>query len=225
MKENVLDILLLRPNEIVRAFLHLRPKGVAMKNKTRLITGTAMLTALAVGLQYIEISIPIMPSFIKLDFSDLPEIIGAFAYGPLAGVVIALLKNLIHMAVSQSGFVGELSNFILGAVFSLVAGLIYKTNKTKKTALLAGVIASLSMALVSILSNRFIIYPLYYSVLGLPENAVLDMYQLILPSVKSVFEAILIFNTPFTFIKGLLCLGITMLIYKPLSPILKGKRD
>ena len=92
-------------------------------NKIRLITGTAMLTAVAVGLQYVEIAIPIMPSIIKLDFSDLPELIGAFAYGPLAGVIIALLKNLIHMAVSQSGFVGELSNFLLGASFALVAGL------------------------------------------------------------------------------------------------------
>jgi riboflavin transporter FmnP len=76
-----------------------------------------MLTAAAVILQYIEISIPIMPSFIKLDFSDLPALLGAFAYGPLAGIAIELLKNLIHMAVSQSGFVGELSNFILGAAF------------------------------------------------------------------------------------------------------------
>ena len=63
--------------------------------KIRTVTGTAMQTAVAVGLQYIEISIPIMPSFIKLDFSDLPELIGAFAYGPLAGVLIALLKNCL----------------------------------------------------------------------------------------------------------------------------------
>ena len=97
--------------------------------KVRTLTGTAMLTAVGVALQYIEISIPIIPNFIKLDFSDLPELIGAFAYGPVAGVIICLLRNLIHMAVSQSGFVGELSNFILGAVFALVAGLIYKKMK------------------------------------------------------------------------------------------------
>ena len=114
--------------------------------KIRIITGTAMLTAVAVGLQYIEIAIPIMPSFIKLDFSDLPELIGAFAYGPIAGVLIAGLKNLIHMAVSQSGFVGELSNFLLGAIFSLTAGIIYKHKKTKGEALLAGIVASLVMA-------------------------------------------------------------------------------
>jgi len=65
-----------------------------MKNKKiRLIAGCGMLTAAAVVLQYLEFPIPIMPGFIKLDFSDLPELIGAFAYGPVAGIIIALLAK------------------------------------------------------------------------------------------------------------------------------------
>ncbi len=192
--------------------------------KTRLIAGCGMLIAVAVVLQYIEISIPIIPSFIKLDFSDLPELIGAFAYGPVAGIIIALTKNLIHMAVSQSGFVGELSNFLLGAVFAGVAGLIYKHNKTKKNALIAGVIASIAMAVVSLPSNYFLIYPLYYSVLGFPEEAVFGMYKALLPSVKNMVECLLIFNVPFTFVKGLISVAITMLVYQPLRPVLKGKK-
>ncbi len=192
--------------------------------KVRVLTGTAMLTAVGVVLQYLEISIPIMPSFIKLDFSDLPELIGAFAYGPVAGVVICLLRNLIHMAVSQSGFVGELSNFMLGAVFALTAGLIYKKNKTKKGALIGGLSGAAAMAVISVFTNNFIIYPLYYSVLGFPEEAVLDMYQALLPSVDSIFQALLIFNLPFTFVKALICVLIAMLIYKPISPLLKGKQ-
>ena len=194
-------------------------------NKTRRIVGCGVLTAVAVVLQYIEISIPIIPSFIKLDFSDLPELIGAFAYGPVVGVLIALLKNLIHMAVSQSGFVGELSNFILGAVFAGVAGLIYNRKKTKKNALIAGVISSVVMALVSLPSNYFIIYPLYYSVLGFPEEAVFGMYKALLPSVKNMIECLLIFNVPFTFVKGLISVVVTMLIYQPLRPFLKGKNN
>ena len=197
-----------------------------MKNKkVRMITGTAMLTAVAVALQYIEISIPIMPSFIKLDFSDLPELIGAFAYGPLAGVLIAFLKNLIHLAVSQSGFVGELSNFLLGAAFALTAGLIYKKKKTKKNALVAGVAGAVAMAAVRLPLNYFIIYPLYYSILGFPEEAILQMYQLLLPSVKSIFQALIIFNVPFTFVKALISAVVTMIIYKPISPLLKGKAE
>lgn len=190
----------------------------------RKIAGCGMLTAVAVVLQYIEISIPIMPSFIKLDFSDLPELIGAFAYGPVAGIIIALLKNVIHLAVSQSGFVGELSNFILGAVFAGVAGLIYKHDKTKKGALVGGIVAALVMAIVSLPSNYFLIYPMYYSILGFPEEAILGMYQVLLPSVKSIFQALCVFNIPFTFVKGLICAVVTMLIYKPLSPVLHGKK-
>lgn len=197
-----------------------------MKNKKiRVITGTAMLTAVGVILQYIEISIPIIPSFIKLDFSDLPELIGAFAYGPVAGVIICLLRNLIHMAATSSAGVGELSNFILGAVFSLVAGLIYKHKKTKKTAVIAGISGAAAMAVVSLATNYFLIYPLYYSVLGFPEEAVLGMYQAILPSVDNIFQALLIFNVPFTFVKGLICAVVCILIYKPLSPLLKGKKS
>jgi riboflavin transporter FmnP len=164
-----------------------------------------------------------MPSFIKLDFSDLPEIIGAFAYGPIAGVLIALLKNVIHRAVSQSGFVGELSNFILGAVFALVAGLVYKKKKTKKRALIGGIVAAVVMALISLPSNYFIIYPLYYNVVGFPEEAILAMYQVLLPSVKNIAQALLIFNVPFTLVKGLISVAVTMLVYKPLSKLLKGK--
>lgn len=196
-----------------------------MKNKkVRMITGTAMLTAVGVILQYIEISIPIIPNFIKLDFSDLPELIGAFAYGPVTGVVICLLRNLIHMAVSQSGFVGELSNFILGAVFAVVAGLIYKRKKTKKNAFAAGLAGASAMALISIVTNYFVIYPLYYNVLGFPEEAILNMYQLLLPSVENMLQALVIFNVPFTFVKAMICVAIAMLIYKPLSPLLKGKQ-
>ena len=194
-------------------------------NKTRRIVGCGVLTAVAVVLQYIEISIPIVPSFIKLDFSDLPELIGAFAYGPVVGVLIALLKNLIHMAVSQSGFVGELSNFVLGEVFAGVAGLIYNRKKTKKNALIAGVIASVVMAIVSLPSNYFLIYPLYYSVLGFPEEAVFGMYKALLPSVKNMVECLLIFNVPFTFVKGLISVVVTMLVYQPLRPFLKGKNN
>ncbi len=197
------------------------------KNKraaTRTLAGIGVLTAVAVVLQYLEFPIPLVPSFLKLDFSDLPELIGAFAYGPLAGVAIALLKNVIHLLVSQSGFVGELSNFLLGTVFALTAGLIYRRHKTKGVALLSGVLASALMALASVAINYFAIYPLYYNVLGLPEPVVLSFYQAILPSVKSVFQALWIFNVPFTLIKGLLCVAIAMPIYKPLSPLLKGKQ-
>ena len=189
---------------------------------TRFIAGTAMLSALAFVLQYFEIVIPIMPGFIKFDFSDLPALIGAFAYGPIAGVLIELVKNLIHCAFSQSATVGELSNFILGAVFAGTAGFIYQRKKTKTTALIGGLVGALLMGVICIPSNYFVVYPFYYKAY-MPEERVLNMYQAFLPSMKSVLQCLFVFNLPFTIVKGLISVGITMLIYKPLSIVLKGR--
>lgn len=198
-----------------------------MKNKKiRMLTGSAMLTAAAVVLQYLEIAIPIMPSFIKLDFSDLPAVLGAFAYGPIAGILIELLKNVIHLLASQSLFIGELSNFILGAIFTGVAGIIYKKKRTKIGALLAGIAGAAAMAVFSIFSNYYIVYPIYYQAFA-PENVILGAYNAILSptnyQLKNMMEALLVFNVPFTFLKGVVCVLVSMLIYKPLSPLLKGK--
>lgn len=190
-------------------------------NKTRQIAATGMLVAVAVILQYIELPVPIlMPTFIKFDFSDLPALIGAFAFGPVIGVIIELIKNLIHCLASQSATVGELSNFLLGAVFTFIAGFIYKRSKTKKNAIIGGILGAVIMGLFSIPSNYFVVYPFYYNFM--PEEVVLSMYQVILPSMKSIMQCLIVFNLPFTIIKGLLSVLITVLIYKPLSPILKG---
>ena len=181
-------------------------------NKTHLIVGSGVLAAVATALQYLEIPSPV--SFIALDFSDLPALLGAFAYGPVAGVLIELVKNIIHLAVSKSGY------FILGAVFTLTAGLIYQKGKTKKSAIIGGVIGAAVMALVSYPSNLFVVYPFYYNFM--PKEAVLAVYQELF-NVKSIEMAILIYNVPFTFIKGLISVVICALIYKPLRPFLKGK--
>ncbi|MDE5604763.1 MAG: ECF transporter S component [Eubacterium sp.] len=191
----------------------------SQNNKIRFITGCGMLAAFATALQYLEIPSPV--SFIALDFSDLPALIGSFAYGPVAGILIEFIKNIIHLAVSKSGFIGELSNFILGAVFVGIAGILYKHKKTKKWALLAGTIGAFVMAIVSYPSNLYIVYPFYYNFM--PKEAVLQVYQKLF-NVNSIEMAILIYNVPFTFIKGLISVVISAFIYKPLSPILKGKK-
>ena len=188
-------------------------------SKIHYIAGCGMLAAFATALQYLEIPSPV--SFIAFDFSDLPALIGSFAYGPIAGILIEFVKNIIHLAVSRSGFIGELSNFILGAVFVGVAGIMYKHKKTKKMALLAGIVGSFVMAVISYPSNLFIVYPFYYNFM--PKEAVLQVYQKLF-NVESIEMAILIYNVPFTFIKGLISVVISALIYKPLSPILHGKK-
>lgn len=198
-----------------------KPK-TGMNSKVRFITVTAMLSAISFVLMYFEFPIPIMPAFIKFDFSDLPALIGTFAYGPVCGVIICLIKNLLHLMDSNSMLVGELSNFILGAAFVIPAGLIYKFKKTKKSALIGGITGAVFMGIFCVFSNYFIVYPVYYQV-AMPQEAILGMYQAILPSMKSILQSLLVFNLPFTIVKGLISVAITMLVYKPLSPILKGR--
>ena len=189
----------------------------------RQLTVTSMLSAMAFILMYLEISIPIMPSFIKFDFSDLPALIGAFALGPWFGVIIEFIKNVLHLVVSQSLFIGELSNFILGATFVLTAGLIYQKKKTKQGAFLSGLAGSLIMGAVSIVANYFLVYPIYVKVFfDGDESVCVGMYQMIAPFVDTLMDCLLVFNLPFTVIKGLISLGISMLIYKPLSRLIKG---
>ena len=190
------------------------------KVDVRYMTVTAMLSAIAFIIMFFDFAVPFMPSFIKMDLSELPALIGAFSFGPLCGVLVCLIKDLLHLTITTTGGVGELSNFILGSSFVLPAGLIYKYKKNKKSALVGALIGAIVMGLVSIPSNYFVVYPVYYNFM--PEEVILGAYQAILPSVKSILECLICFNAPFTTVKGLFSVIITMLIYKPLSPILKG---
>lgn len=191
------------------------------QHNVRYMTVTAMLSAVAFALMFFEFSIPfLVPSFIQMDLSELPALIGAFAMGPWYGVIICLIKNLIHLLITTTGGVGELSNFILGAAFVLPAGLIYQRKKTKKNAVIGSVLGAAFMALLSVASNYFIVYPVYTAFL--PMDTILAMYQEILPSADTLLKCLVIFNMPFTFVKGMLSVIITLLIYKHISPIIKG---
>lgn len=190
------------------------------RDKTRVtkLTITAMLTAVAAVLQYIEVPVPFVPAFLKFDFSDLPELIGAFVIGPMWGVVICLLKNLIHLPFGSSVGAGEFANFLLGSAFVFTAGMIYKHNKTKKGALIACISGAAIMAAVSVPLNYFIVYPIYAQLwVNGDMNIIVSMYKDILPYSDNLIKSLLIFNVPFTIAKGILVSVVTMLIYKPLS--------
>ena len=195
----------------------------ASRNRTHKLTVTAMLSAVAFILMFIEFPIPaLIPSFVKLDISDLPELLAAFSLGPVYGVAVTFLKNLLHIVFkgTSSAYVGELCNFLLGAVFSLVAGFIYQLKKSRKSALIGAIIGAVLMAIVSVPMNYYVVYPAYVVCYGMPLEAIIGMYQAILPSADSLIKCLTIFNMPFTFCKGMLDVLLCFLIYKPLSPLL-----
>jgi riboflavin transporter FmnP len=184
-----------------------------------------MLSAIAFVLMFLEFPAPLMPAFVKLDISDLPALLGTFALGPVSGIVIELVKNLLHILIkgTSSAGVGELCNFLLGCCFVVPAGLIYKHKKSRKSAVLAALVGCVVMALCSLPLNYFLVYPAYVKFYGLPLEAIIGMYQAINPNVNGLFACLTIFNLPFTFLKGVLDAVLCFLIYKPLSPILHKK--
>ena len=194
------------------------------KITVRNLTVTAMLSAVAAILMMLQIKLPFIPSFISFDVSDLPPLLASFALGPIWGVAVCLLKNVLHAFSSSTGGVGELSNFIISGTFVFVAGMIYKHQKTRKGAIISSVIGSVASAVICVFSNYFIIYPLF-GLLGWKSEIILGMYQAILPSVQNMWQALIIFNLPFTFVKGLCSALLAFAIYKPLSPILKGRKQ
>ena len=143
--------------------------------------------------------------FLEIEFSDLPALIVTFAYGPVAGVLVELLKNFLHCFFTSTGFVGELANFVINGTFVGVAGLVYKYHKTFKGAIVSLIAATVAMAIAGIFANLYIMLPLY-----MPDAPVSVKLNLVLATIL-----------PFNIVKGVVVSVITMLIYKKISPILK----
>ena len=192
-----------------------------MKNrvKTRDLTTIAVLTALSSILFLIEI--PVV-AFYKLDLSNLPVLLGAFSMGPVAGTVILLLKDLIGMLHSSTMYVGELADFLTGLFYILPAALIYRAGKTRKRALWGMVTGILLMIPTAVAVNKWIMIPFFMNAYGMPMESVVDMATKVLPFVDNEWKLLLFVTAPFNLLKGTVISLITYLIYKPLSPVLKG---
>lgn len=193
-----------------------------MKNRrlSRLIK-VSLLSVIGFLLMYIELPLPLFPEFLKIDVSDLPALVGAFALGPIEGIIIELIKNILHgLFATKTAFVGELANFIVGSVMVLTAGLVYKNNKNKKSAVIGLAIATVVMSIVAGVSNYYIFLPLYEKVLHIPLAAFVQLAQKINPAITNINSFIIWSIIPFNFIKGIFVSIITAAIYKSVSPIL-----
>lgn len=188
----------------------------------RNITVTALMSAAATVLMFVSFGLPILPSYLKVDFSELPALLTSFALGPVYGVIVCLVKNLFNVAATTTGGVGELCNFLLGALFVAPAGIIYRRHRTRSTALIGTLVGVLTMTVCSFFVNNFLVYPAY--LLIMPEQAIVDMYSALVPWADEIWKGIVVFNMPLTFFKGLADAALTFIFYKHLSPLLKGKK-
>ncbi|MGN0978539.1 MAG: ECF transporter S component, partial [Faecousia sp.] len=177
-------------------------------------------SAIAYILAFVEFPVPLSPSFARMDLSDFPALIGAFAFGPLAGVLIEFVKNALQLFSTSTGGIGELANFLMGVSFVFSAGLIYRCHKTKKTAWIAGIVGSIVMGVAAVLSNYFILLPLFEQFM--PLEQLIASFAEFLPFIHTKLDVVLYNAFPFNVLKGLVISIVTMLVYKRLRPVLKG---
>ena len=191
------------------------------KSKTTYFVKIAMLGVLAYVVMFLELAFPFFPSFLKMDLSDLIPLIGALALGPVAGMLIELLKNMLHLITTHTGGVGELANFIVGSAFVMTAGAIYAKHKTKKGAIIALICSIFAMIAAGALVNYFITVPLYALVLGWSTEMIVGMSQQVIPAIHDKLTLILYAFCPFNLLKGVVLTLIALPLYKRVSPLLK----
>ena len=198
------------------------PKRTSIRN-VRILTMTAVLSAISFVLAFFEFPVPLSPSFARMDLSDLPALIGAFAYGPMSGILIEFVKNALQVLTSSTGGIGELANFIMGSSFVVTAGLIYKLHKTKRTAIIACLVASVVMGITAAIVNYFILLPVFEAFMLLDQ--LIASFGEFIPFIKTKLDVVLFNAFPFNLLKGIGISIVTMLLYKRLTPILKGRQE
>lgn len=193
-------------------------------NRIRTMVCVGMLGAIAVVLMLFEFPLPfIAPPFYELDFSEVPILIGAFAFGPAAGILTELVKILLNLVINgtDTAFVGELANFLIGCAFMVPASLIYKRKKNRKNAMFGLAAGVVTMTVVGVFVNALVLIP-FYAKAFMPIEAIIEMGRAIWPQINGIWTFAVLTVAPFNIVKGILVSVITMLLYKHISPILKG---
>ncbi len=192
-----------------------------LSSHTKWIAKTGVLSAVAIALMYLEISLPLFPAFLKFDFSEIPALLAAFAMGPLAGIAVELVKNIAHLPATHTLMVGELANFVMGSFFVGVAGLLYQRMKTRKGAVISMAAGTVSLTVSGALINYFFTIPFYVSVMGFSMEAIVGMTQAAGNTLVTDLPTLILWVfVPFNIMKGVVVSLIVGLIYKKLSPLL-----
>jgi len=190
---------------------------------TKEIVVIGMFSAISTVLMLLDFPLPFAPSFYKFDFSELPALIAGFAYGPVAGVMVELIKVLLKLLFkgTSTAFVGEIANFIIGCGLILPASIIYRFKKTKKTAVISCLAGTLTITLVGSLLNAFYLIPAFAKLYGMPIEAIVEIGTKINPAITSISSLVLMCVVPLNLLKGVAVSLITILVYKHISHLIK----
>ena len=193
-----------------------------MKNKKlNTLVKISLLGAMAFILMFFEFRLPLFPDFLKIDISDVPALLGAFALGPVEGVIIELLKNILHGTIKGSStmWVGELANFLIGSAYVYAAGFVYKRNKSRKTAMQGMLIGIIATVIVASVFNYYVLIPFYAVLYHMDIKAIVAMASKANSNITSLWTYILWAVVPFNTLKGIVIAAITVPAYKKVSPI------
>lgn len=164
----------------------------------------------------------LFPSFLELNFSDIPALIGTFSLGPVAGAIIIVIKILLKLPTTTSACIGELSDLVCGLALVVPAGLIYKYHRTFRGALVGIIVGSVCSVGCSVLSNRFLIIPMYANLYG-GLDSIAAMLTALFPSItaENFYSYYLPLSVvPFNTLRCLIAALVTLLCYKRISRLL-----
>ena len=191
---------------------------------TRKIAMIGVFSAIATVLHIFDFPVFFAPGFYKLDFSEIPALIGGFAFGPVAGVMIEICKILLKLMIkgTSTAFVGDLANFVIGCSFVLPASIIYMMKKTKKNAIVACVAGTFCMTVFGSAFNAVYLLPAFSKLYGMPLEVIIGMGTEVNAAITDITTLVLFAVVPMNLLKGTIVSVVTMLVYKKLSPILKS---
>ena len=187
--------------------------------KLRTMLTVTLMAVISFLIMFIEMPLPIFPEFLKIDISDIPALVTGIVLGPLAGIAVEALKNVLHLLRTSTGGVGELANFLVGAALILPPALLYKKHQSRKGLLVGLLFGIILMAVVGGLANYYILMPFYQNFM--PLEAIIGMCSKVNPAIKDMQTMILYAIIPFNILKGIVVSVITLLLYGKLTPIFK----
>jgi riboflavin transporter FmnP len=191
---------------------------------TRKLTMVGMFSAIAAILMIFEFPLPFAPAFYKLDFSEIPVLITAFAFGPVAGVMVEFCKIVLNLLMDSTttAFVGELANFMVGCSFILPASIIYLHKKNRKSAITGCIVGTICLTVFGTSFNAIYLVPKFAELYGMPLDAIIGMGTAINPAITDITTLVLFAVAPLNILKGVSVSVITMLVYKKLSRFMKA---
>ncbi len=182
---------------------------------TRDLVIVGLFSALAYVLMLLES--PGYLGFLRIEFSDVPAILGGLGLGPAAGVFIELIKNIIKALSTKTIGAGELANFVVGSAYVLPLSIIYRKWKGKHRLLTGYVVGTVTMCVAGMIVNYFVTLPLYSNMFGGVDaliGFVGSMTPGFLPEINSLWKIIIIGITPFNVLKGIMMAVVSYYVFK-----------